>query len=261
MRLATFSSSPARYRLVTRSTMTENEQLDKLAQEIRAELGTLDGREAVQHAIAAGERLIKAKRLVERGKWMDWIRNNFPASQPQANRYMSLASNYSRVSKCKTLSEALAAIKPPPKPKAPKPTTETPSKKPRSTEGARRKREIAEERRKAKIAGQTALGNLLKMQGRLAEIVRVLETTDFNADFNLNDVAVNAVMQTADDLVTTIEWCDRALAPVRSRLGVAKTMELIRKLESTDGRSPEEAAAFRRRAELLRRKHGLELAA
>lgn len=227
--------------------------LAQLADEIRAELEAVDGRDALRHALAAGEALNKAKKLTPRGQWLPWL-ESIRVPGRTATMHMKLAANRQRVADLDSVRAATTALKPKKQP-AEKP------KKPRSKEGARRKRESAEQRRQAQLARDLALMDLLKQQERLAEIVRILETTDFRAEFELDDLAVDALMQMADDLVTTIEWCDRALGPIRERLGAARIMELIRKLENTEGRAPEEAEAFRRRAALLRRKHGLELVA
>jgi hypothetical protein len=237
--------------------MPDNDTLTQLAAEIRSELAQIDGRSTLQHAIAAGERLNQAKALAPRGTWLGWLEANCPVGQPMANRYMRLASNYARVHNLDSIRDALDELKPkrPPAPKTERPT------KPRSKEGAQRKRMSAEQRRRAQRDRDVALVDLLKQQERLGEIVRILETTDFVAEFDLEDIAVDALVRFADDLVTTIEWCDRAIAPVRARLGVARIAELIRKLENTDGRAPAEAEIFHRRAAILRRKHGLELVA
>jgi hypothetical protein len=142
-----------------------------------------------------------------------------------------------------------------------RPAPEPESKKLRSKEGTARKRTTAQERKAAQVAKDRALVDLMKMEERLNEIVRVLETTDFASEFDLNDIAIDTLMRFADDLATTIDWCERAIMPVRGKLGDVKMMELIRKLENTTGRSDEEARAFRHRANILRRKHGLELVA
>lgn len=136
-------------------------------------------------------------------------------------------------------------------------------KKPAPTkkEGPGRERTAAQKRRRAEAEQNVALSDLLRMQERLAKIVHVLETTDFHAEFTLDDIASDALMNFADNLVATIDWCQRALPAVEARMGDLKVMELVRKLEDTKGRSPEEAVMFKRRAKMLRSKHGLELVA
>ena len=121
-------------------------------------------------------------------------------------------------------------------------------------EGARREQRS---RREAKAAKNRHLVDLLNLQERLGSVVRFLETTDFHAEYELDDIAVDALMALADDLLATIDWCQRALLPVQARMGDAKVLELIRKLEAVNGRGPEEAAPYLRRAKYLRREHGL----
>lgn len=121
-------------------------------------------------------------------------------------------------------------------------------------EGERRERRS---KREAKAARNEHLVDLLKLQERLGSVVRFLETTDFHAEYELSDIAVDALVALADDLVATIDWCQRALPVVQARAGTAKIQELIDKLESVNGRGPEEAAPYLRRAQLLRREYGL----
>jgi hypothetical protein len=121
-------------------------------------------------------------------------------------------------------------------------------------EGARREHRS---KREAKIARNENLVDLLKLQERLGSVVRFLETTDFHAEYDLSDIAVDALMALADDLLATIDWCERALPEVKARMGAAKVLELVHKLEAVNGREPEEAERFLRRAKLLRQQHGL----
>ena len=48
-------------------------------------------RQAVASAIKVGELLIKAKSLVRRGEWQDWLANNCPFAETTAQGYMRLA--------------------------------------------------------------------------------------------------------------------------------------------------------------------------
>jgi hypothetical protein len=121
-------------------------------------------------------------------------------------------------------------------------------------EGERRERRT---KREIKAAKNANLVDLLELQERLGSVVRFLETTDFHAEYELSDIAVDALVALADDLVATIDWCQRALPVVQARAGTAKIQELIDKLESVNGRGPEEAAPYLRRAQLLRREYGL----
>lgn len=121
-------------------------------------------------------------------------------------------------------------------------------------EGERRERRS---KREVKTAKNENLVDLLKLQERLGSIVRFLETTDFHAEYELNDIAIDALMALADDLVATIDWCQRALPIIQGRMGRAKVLDLVRKLETVNGRTPEEAEPFLRRAQLLRREYDL----
>ena len=124
-------------------------------------------------------------------------------------------------------------------------------------EGERRERNVQREKREAKIARNQAAIDLLKLRERVNGVVRVLETTDFDADFDLTEVSIDALMELTDDLLATIDWCERALPTIKARLGKVPVLELIEKLENVHGRSPVEAAPFLKRAARLRREHGL----
>ena len=68
---------------------------------------------ALQHAIAAGEKLIEAKALVKEkstGRWLPWLEENFSNSHATAKRYMTLAENSSHVSHFGSVREALAEV-------------------------------------------------------------------------------------------------------------------------------------------------------
>lgn len=66
----------------------------------------------LEHAQRAGEALISAKAQVQHGDWLDWLEANFDGSERMAQRYMSIASNPTRVSDLEepTLRKALEAI-------------------------------------------------------------------------------------------------------------------------------------------------------
>lgn len=54
-------------------------------------------RKTVEHAERCGRALLAAKEKVPHGQWTAWLGANFDYSQPNASRYMAIASNYSRV--------------------------------------------------------------------------------------------------------------------------------------------------------------------
>ena len=89
--------------------------LDDLAGEIRREhqLAEQHFKSAVAHAVNAGELLIEAKGQVKHGRWLPWIKANFPGSEWTARNYMRLAANRERVADLPTLREALAALSKP----------------------------------------------------------------------------------------------------------------------------------------------------
>jgi hypothetical protein len=91
-------------------------RLDVLANEIKTEVEAAerDFRSFVQHAIAAGERLIEAKSLVHHGGWLSWLEENFPLGEREAQNYMRLARNPQLVADLPTLREAIARIAGPP---------------------------------------------------------------------------------------------------------------------------------------------------
>lgn len=50
--------------------------------------------QTVQSIFEIGERLIKAKNLVEHGEWEDWLENKIDFSKPQAQRFMQVAREF-----------------------------------------------------------------------------------------------------------------------------------------------------------------------
>jgi hypothetical protein len=64
-----------------------------LAAEIRIELEAAGKSlmKAVEHAIAAGELLIEAKKQVRHGEWLPWLDENVEISERTAQAYMKLA--------------------------------------------------------------------------------------------------------------------------------------------------------------------------
>jgi hypothetical protein len=90
----------------------ETARLDALAQEIAEEIRLAERAwdDAVQHAIAAGEKLIEVKAIVRQGQWLPWLRANFEGSVRSAQRYMQVARDASRVAHLPTLREAVALL-------------------------------------------------------------------------------------------------------------------------------------------------------
>lgn len=78
-----------------------------------AEQVEASARKAVEHAERCGRALIAIKAKLPHGEWSTWLGQNFDYSQQHASRYMTIASNYSRVSNLKeatSLREALRMI-------------------------------------------------------------------------------------------------------------------------------------------------------
>ncbi len=70
-------------------------QLGDLAQRIQTEhqaviAATVSG---LEHAMAAGDLLLKAKQQIEHGQWVDWVERHCKVSERSAQVYMRLAQN------------------------------------------------------------------------------------------------------------------------------------------------------------------------
>lgn len=110
--------------------MTGKAELDSLAVELRIEAEAAEAslRDALGHALRAGELLIEAKGKVKHGEWLRWLEANFPGSERTAQGYMKLAANPPRVSDLEspTVRGALAELaepreEPPEEPPEPTP--------------------------------------------------------------------------------------------------------------------------------------------
>jgi hypothetical protein len=90
----------------------EVEVLTGIANE-SAELVEASARKAVEHAERCGRALIAIKEKLQHGEWSGWLGQNFEYSQEQARRYMTIASNSTRVWNLKdatSIREALRII-------------------------------------------------------------------------------------------------------------------------------------------------------
>jgi hypothetical protein len=96
----------------------EQRRLPVLAVEIGQEVRKAEEawRDAVGHAINAGEKLIEAKSLVKHGEWLPWLATNFPGSERTARLYMQLAANSATVADLPTVREAVALLAGPKQP-------------------------------------------------------------------------------------------------------------------------------------------------
>jgi hypothetical protein len=90
----------------------ERARLVEIAQGIghQVQLAEMAWRDALGHAIRAGELLIEAKGLVKHGQWAEWLERHFPASERTAQNYMRLARNSAAVADLPTVREAVAAL-------------------------------------------------------------------------------------------------------------------------------------------------------
>lgn len=78
-----------------------------------AEQVEASARKAVEHAERCGRALLAIKEKLNHGEWSAWLRTNFDYSQEHARRYMTIASNSTRVLNLKdatSIREALRMI-------------------------------------------------------------------------------------------------------------------------------------------------------
>jgi Protein of unknown function (DUF3102) len=110
------------------SVLKPQDQLAELAQRIRTEHQAVVGavRTGLEHAMAAGELLLKAKQQVSQvshGQWGEWVSRHCEISERVAQMYMRVAENWAAIeAKAKpvsdlTLKGALRLIAVPPKAK------------------------------------------------------------------------------------------------------------------------------------------------
>lgn len=110
--VGSMSAQPSLHEIAARRREEQPARLAELVNLIRIEL-----REGVEHAVRAGALLIDAKRVVDHGYWLPWLRENFGLSERSAQNFMKLsrdmatlpAANAKRVALL-PLREALASI-------------------------------------------------------------------------------------------------------------------------------------------------------
>jgi hypothetical protein len=211
------------------------------------ELGALIHEESKQaeeadlaRAIRLGGMLRQAKGQVPRGGWRIWLGKNYVGHFTNATNYMRLADpkNVERALHCKSVREALVAIR---KQK----TTTTPKRKPR--EAGKRLRALHAQKREKD-------SNLLIARVDIVKMVGILESVDLPA-LGFGDAAEETVQEIHDELCVLFDWLDRSLRVATAELSQQHLAEKVRKLrEGTAGRSPEEIATAHRLAERLERK-------
>jgi len=110
--VGSMSAQPSLHEIAARRREEQPARPAELVNLIRIEL-----REGVEHAVRAGALLIDAKRVVDHGNWLPWLRENFGLSERSAQNFMKLsrdmatlpAANAKRVALL-PLREALASI-------------------------------------------------------------------------------------------------------------------------------------------------------
>lgn len=86
-----------------------SEDLESLAVAINAEHEAVEmtGRQTLEHAREAGEKLIQAKKLCGHGKWLKWVEKTLPFSDQTARNYMRVAAHWEEIKTALNLQEAL----------------------------------------------------------------------------------------------------------------------------------------------------------
>lgn len=89
--------------------------LSNLAGSIRADLEAAEasGKKMVRHYVKAGELLLEAKSACGHGEWLPFLRDQLGLLPRQAQRYMRLSANASRVSHFSSLTEAMRELSQP----------------------------------------------------------------------------------------------------------------------------------------------------
>jgi hypothetical protein len=107
------------------SQQLERRRLDELAEEIGQEVQLAEQawRDALGHAIKAGQALIEAKSLVKHGQWLPWLKENTSLPERTAQHYMRLARESATVADLPTVRDALAVLAGPSEPES-EPTPE-----------------------------------------------------------------------------------------------------------------------------------------
>lgn len=99
---------------------------------------------------------------------------------------------------------------------------------------------------------------LLKVQEIIVRLASVLQGVNV-ADWPVNETSLWYVSDLLDDLIGLGTWTDRATSAVQGWLGDADVRAKIAQLRNVNGRTPEEAAIFQKRADKLERQLGLRV--
>jgi hypothetical protein len=112
------SFQPAKLQLAVTDRAELPESLPDLAKRIRVEHASACAavRKGIEHAMAAGEMLTRAKLLCDHGQWLPWLEKHCPeVSVRQAQKYMLVASHRDQLANAPSgahlgINEALAAL-------------------------------------------------------------------------------------------------------------------------------------------------------
>lgn len=93
-------------------TEPDQSRLAQLADEIRTEMELAERLFAtsLDHAMNAGDCLLEAQTLVQRGMWSFWLKDNFNLTSQTARTYMRVAANRERVEGLPTIRAAMRQI-------------------------------------------------------------------------------------------------------------------------------------------------------
>ena len=212
--------------------------LADLAEQVRKESSETE-QMALDRAIHLGEMLRAARKLMPRGGWSPWLKDNYRGHAASARRNMQLAdpANRACVRGKQSVAEAIAAIR--------KPKTTPTKRKPR--ESGKRLRALHTQKREKD-------SNLLIARVDIVKMVGILEAVDLPG-LGFGDADDETVAEINEELEILFDWLDRSLTVAGSRMSEQRRLWKIRKLrEGTDGRSPEEIATANRLADRLERK-------
>lgn len=230
--------------------------LSELAGQIRACMAQAD-LTALSLAREVGGLLREAKERVTKGKWRNWLEKNFPQHPTYANLYMRIAdpANEDRVSSCRSVADAKAALADPKKVAARAKNSEprTPTKA-KPTPAGKRMRAARMARADAKRNGRPV--PFWEIGWEVSKMVYGLASWKVE-DVPLDYDNMNAMATVEEDLLYLYDWMDETLALIHSRMGEHGMRQQLRKLQArtvANGCTPEEAANAARAAGRLQRK-------
>lgn len=259
--------------------------LTELADQIHVEMAAIERSDssALAHAIRAGELLTQAKGRLTHGKWIPWMKENFPSDVRTGQRYMLLAANATHVSHLGSVREALSVVSPPksgPRPKlklklAPADAIDRLRKRVKQIRGERNRwghlprwtwddvalvESVLTAKRQGGGSGKRLRGlyeqrraedNLL-IQARIdiEKLVGHLEIIDFPM-YGIRNADQDTIADVYRDLTRLSVWLGTAMPVVAGEVTTLKKRELLRKMRNVNGRPPEEAKLYLEAADIL----------